>query len=106
MSSEGYSRKAFEENEKKISEARKTAKLTPFEGYADPADIMSARFEYAAGKEEGKDLLPRHTKKLLRKTLLVRLVQQKRNELRHFLKIKDRIKKILKEKHPHFWGRC
>lgn len=54
---EGYSREAFDANEKKIDEVRKKASLKPFGGKADPSDIMSAKFDYLAGRQKRDGLL-------------------------------------------------
>lgn len=60
---EGYSREAFDANEKKIDEVRETASLKPFGGRprdminVDPADVISAKMAYMSGKQERKRLL-------------------------------------------------
>ena len=59
--SEGYSREAFEENERKIDDARELARLKPFGARptginADPGDIMDARFQYLGAKNERERL--------------------------------------------------
>ncbi len=73
MSPEGYSRKAFEENEKQIDATRKLAKLSPFGGRPanmagkeiDPGEIVSAKFNYVAGKQKREELLNQaHTEAL------------------------------------------
>lgn len=57
MGTEGYSREAFEKNEKKINETRDLAREKPFGFRADPGDVMSAKWNYMAGKQERERLL-------------------------------------------------
>jgi len=54
---EGYSKEAFENNEKNIDKVRDLARHRPFSGRGDPVDILSARWNYIAGKEKRKKLL-------------------------------------------------
>lgn len=61
MNQEGYSREAFEENEKRIDAARELAQLKPFGAVPrvgiDPSDIITAKLEYGAGKQKRDKLL-------------------------------------------------
>ena len=53
----GYSLEKFKENEKKIDAARPLADQKPFAGRADPSDIMGAKFDVIAGRQERARLL-------------------------------------------------
>lgn len=54
---EGYSKEAFDANEKKIDEVRPLAGQKTFGGRGDPTDILDAKWKYLAGKEERKRLI-------------------------------------------------
>lgn len=54
---EGYSREAFDKNEEKIDKARDLAKEKTFGFRADPADVMGAKWDYIAGKQERERLI-------------------------------------------------
>lgn len=87
---EGYSRESFDNNEKKIDEARDKAKLKPFGGRADPSDIMGAKWDYMAGKQERERLLNLAHDEALRENV-ARDKSEQKNKEENPISIKDRI---------------